>query len=164
MLPEEVFELLRRSPVQGQRFEHRFALAGLDVCLHSSVERLSDLFYRPFSHLPVLPSNASEQNLDIEIVTGVPRPQLTSAAGATGFYRDLGKQRIQASPDGRFVCHEVVESGALWCLDRRDGRIIGWVQTPERLSLYEKGKPFANLLPLIVERFGRYMFHAALVS
>lgn len=41
---------------------------------------------------------------------------------------------------------------------------MGWVQSPERLTLYERGKPFASLLPLIVERFERYMFHAALVS
>ncbi len=62
------------------------------------------------------------------------------------------------------VYHEVLESGSLWCLDRQTRRVTAWVESAERVTVYEKGKPLANLLPLIVEQFGLYMFHGALVS
>ena len=164
MLPEEAFAFLSRSSGQRQRFEHRFALAGLDVLLHSSVEPLADLFFRPFSHLQSAESARADTQLDVEIVTGTPRPQLENAPRGDGFFRSAGSHRFHASPDGRFVCHEVLASNSVWCLDRHNRRIIGWVESAERVTHYEMGKPFANLLSLVVEPFGRYLIHAAVVS
>ncbi len=104
-----------------------------------------------------------QPDIDIEIVTDVARPDVFSQA-ATGFSSDVGRHRFQASKDGRFVCHEVIESGSLWCLDRQTRRVIGWIKSAQHVTMYEMGKPLANLLPLIVESFGLYMFHGALVS
>lgn len=164
--PRETFHSLEASSKSADRENHpghRFALAGLNVRLHSPTEQLADLFYRAFSHLPVVPQRSNGADIDIEIITGASRPLLGAAAEA-GFHSDVGRHRFQASPDGRFVCHEVLESGSLWCLDRQTSRVIGWIESAERITLYERAKPLANLLPLMVEPFGLYMFHSALVS
>ena len=141
--------------------EYRFAVAGLHVRLHSPEAQLARLFYRSFSHLPL--PRGSDADIDIEIVTGVARPQLAAQAGA-GFFSNHGRHRFHASPDGRFVCHEVLESGSLWCVDRKLRRVIGWIESADRVTLNERDKPFPNLLSLLFEPFGLYMFHAALMS
>ena len=124
---------------------------------------MAGLFYRAFSHLPSALPPRNDADIDIAIVTGVSRPRLAVRSGA-GFYSDHGRHRFHASPDGRFVCHEVLESGSLWCVDRKLGRVIGWIESAERITLNERDKPLPTFLSLLLEPFGLYMFHAALVS
>jgi hypothetical protein len=159
--PKEAFRLLQASS-NGRGPGHSFAVAGLHVRLHSPDAQLAHLFYRAFSHLPA-PSHSTKIDIDLEIVTGDSRLQLNQNTGS-GFFSDHGGHRFHASPDGRFVCHEVLESGSLWCVDRTDSRAIGWIESPERLTLNESNKPLPNLLALLLQPFGLYMFHAALVS
>ena len=92
------------------------------------------------------------------------RPEFSPEKKDDGFRRDVGGHRIRASSDGRFIWHEMIESNSLWRLDRITNRITGWIDDPDRITLYEKGKPFANLLPFVFESKGIRMIHAGLVS
>jgi len=71
---------------------------------------------------------------------------------------------LQASPDGRFVRHESLDSGSLWRLDRRSGCVSGWMDSVSRLTLFERGRPLVRLLPLWLERSGLQMIHAGMAS
>jgi hypothetical protein len=124
---------------------------------------LTDLFFRPFAHLPQT-EFAGAIDLDVELAQNDVRPDFAAFKGEAGFHRDVGGHRIHASSDGRFVWHQVLQSNSLWRLDRVTNRITGWVETPERISLYEKGKPLANLLPFVFESRGMRMIHSGFVS
>ena len=103
-------------------------------------------------------------DIDIDILVGTPRPQLPDAQAEPGFQQDYPGHRFRASADGRFVWHEIAESNSLWHLDRIRRRITGWVESAARLTLYEKGKPFASLLPFVPGPRGHCVIHAGVVS
>jgi hypothetical protein len=151
---------------RGDVWERRFALARRSVRLRSNSEALLGLLYAPFSHLPAVGATEAPPDLNIDVVAGVPREAVVipSDWNGSGFDRVVGRHRLQASPDGCFVCHEFLDSGSLWCLDRRSGQIAGWVDSTDRLTLYERGRPLARLLALWLEKSGLQMIHVGMAS
>jgi len=161
----EAFSNARKSRL-GDVWERRFSLARHSVRLRSNSEALLGLLYAPFSHLPAVFAAETCPDLNIDVVAGVPREAIVTPSDWDGAGLDtvVGRHRMQASTDGRFVCHEFLDSGSLWCLDRSSGRISGWVDSLSGLTLYERGRPLVRLLALWLERSGLQMIHAGMAS
>ena len=90
-------------------------LARCGVRLRANNEALLELLYAPFSHLPEIVSTETHTDLNIDVITGAPREAVLTPPDydVGGFDTVVGRHRLQASPDGRFVCHEFLDSGSL---------------------------------------------------
>jgi hypothetical protein len=124
---------------------------------------LAGHFSRPFAHLLVEEQSGIDPDLTIDLWdgedTGIPLP--ATSLDSTFRWHDSGGTST-VSMDSRYYIHELFESWAI--LDRKARRILGWTASSERLSLYERGKPFRVLLSVWLHDRGVQVVHAALVS
>ncbi|HYN21881.1 MAG TPA: hypothetical protein VE078_13040, partial [Thermoanaerobaculia bacterium] len=124
-----------------------YRLAGRPVCVRIAGRRFAERITRAFSHLEASGEPGRAAQLSIELwdaeETGVPRP--------IRYFRDafdrtwpFGNFVQASSADESVVGFQSHQAASL--LDRRAGRIVGCVESFDRLSLYERGKPLQPLL------------------
>lgn len=129
------------------RSVHRYRLAGRPVSLRVAGRALEQRLTRPLTHLSSNDGPADPAELTIELwdgsETGVPCP-IRNLRDA--FYRTwpFGRHVLASSRDETVFGYQTHQ--AVSVLDRAKGRITGYVASPDRLSLYELGKPLQPLL------------------
>jgi hypothetical protein len=135
------------------------------VVLRIAGRRLARRVTRPLSHLASddAPSDPAELRIDLwdGLETGVPCP---IANLRDAFYRTwpFGRHVLASTRDETTIGYQTFQ--ALTLLDRAAGRIVGFVASSERLSLYELGKPLQPLLFAWLSDRHVVPVHAGLVS
>lgn len=147
------------------RTVHRYRLAGHRVALRIAGRELARRLTRPLSQLAADddPSDPAELTIDLwdGLETGVPCPLLNLR---DAFYRTwpFGRHVLASSRDETTFGYQTHQ--ALTLLDRTGSRIVGHVSSPDRLSLYELGKPLQPLLFAWLSDRDIVPVHAGLVS
>jgi hypothetical protein len=126
---------------------------------------LAEHFGRPFAHLRAcgLPSGSPRLTVDLwdESETGVPCPVGPTADDFWAMKTDTD-ELLTISPERRFVGVQLPR--ALTWLDRKTGHMVGCRLRGDELSIYERAKPLAMLLPVWYSDNDVQIIHAGLVS
>lgn len=151
----------------GDLFERSFLLAGKTVRLRVAGQELGECLCVPLAHLPAAPGDGRAPDLTVLAIDRsgfpAPRPAMPDPAcpGAPG----VSAQRdILASPDGRFVCEFDVQSGSVWCLDRKTAQVVGAADSAGELALRDKGRPLQPLMAFWLDQGRIQPLHAGLVA
>lgn len=150
---------------ETSRRVHRYRLAGHRVLLRIAGRSLAHRVTRPLAHLSSDDESSDPADLAIDLwdglETGVPSPihNLRDV-----FYRTwpFGRHVLASSRDETAFGYQTHQ--AVSVLDRAAGRIVGHVASPDRLSLYELGKPLQPLLFAWLSDRDMVPVHAGLVS
>jgi hypothetical protein len=142
----------------------RYVIADQPVQLRVVGETLARHIDAPLAHLradvELPPSGLTIELWDVH-ETGV--AGLAAAdRHAVGRSWPLADGAFAASPDGRFVSHELRDA-TMW-LDRSRQRLIGWFGDARAMTLHDRGKPLQMLLSLWASDRGLQPAHAALVA
>lgn len=140
------FEDAAARDARGPRMRW-YRLAGRLVSVRIAGQKLAERITRAISHLEVGSEPGRLAQLSIELwdaeETGVPQP--------IRYFRDafdrtwpFGNFVQASSADESVVGLQTHQAATL--LDRRAGHIVGCVESWDRLSLYERGKPLQPLL------------------
>jgi len=155
----------RATTLRPDRFvvsSYRFA--GHGVRLRIVGRDLAVQIGRPFAHLEINETVSPTTHLTIDLwdeeETGVLCPVASTDAFGSGWTIRNGVTR--ASPDGRYVGHQLRQS-INW-LDRKAQHVVGWTASSKQLSLYERGKPLHVFLSVWYNDREVQMVHAGLVS
>jgi hypothetical protein len=169
----EAFSALReshRKALDGHPSEAttiHFALAGARVSLRIAGRQLAASIGRSFRHLPRLEDTARLPQLTVdlwdELATGVACPRTIRELGE----RAEGKAETDAAltvgaVEDRYVGQ--LRPGIRVWMDRRAAHVVGWVESSERLSVQDRGKPLYFPLLLWLADRGIPVIHAALVA
>lgn len=150
---------------RGRCGAHRYRLAGLKIEARVAGCKLSDRILCPLRHLEARNAIPGHAHLAIDLwdgeATGVPCP-LRNLRDVFYRTRPFGRHVLGSSRDGRWFGYQTHQ--ALTVLDRGAGRLIGHIASPDRLSLYELGKPLQPLLFAWLSNLDIVPVHAALVS
>lgn len=148
----------------GQLHVSWFRLAGGQVHARVAGRDLAQQVGQAFAHLRIAepPHGGAELALDLwdGKATGISLPRGTILDSIPGWYEGGGISTI--SSDSRYYIHGLFDSRAM--IDRKARRLLCWTASGERLSLYERGKPFRVLLSVWLHDRGVQVVHAALVS
>lgn len=146
------------------RRESRHVICGEEARIRIAGEVLARHILAPLAHL-ALPVERAAKRLTIDLwdEREVGEPGLPAAERhAEGKTWTLGDGIFAASPDGRFVSHQL--RGSIVWLDRRAEQIVGWFADGDDLSLHQRGKPLQMLLALWASDRGLQAVHAGLVA
>ena len=153
--------LFERAQLRGaQVAELSVLIAGFRVRVRVVGATLARTAFAALHHLPTW-TNGTAPDLRIDVwdaaATGIvaPRPRTRPGYVKPGIL-------LKASRNDRFV-GEARDHGELW-LDRHESRIVGWFDSPERLNLDERARPFHKLLSAWLEQRGVQFVHAGLVA
>lgn len=159
-----VRECFARACDRGDAIELDLSFAGANARLLVAGDALGQVMQAAFAHLRV-PAQARQSQLTIELWDvrehGVPPPDESLEPAGQGW--DLGAENhLAMSADRRFIQHEV--RGSVAWLDRRDGRIAGWIADARDLSLHQRARPLQLPLAIWVSDRDLHPVHAALVG
>jgi hypothetical protein len=124
----------------------RYRLAGAPVSIRIAGRELASTITRAIAHLEE-PGDAGQPALTIDLwdceETGVTPP--------IRYFRDVfhrtwpfGRMVLASSEDEAVMGLQSLHAATIF--DRHANRILGWVESPDRLSLFERGKPLQALL------------------
>lgn len=133
------------------------SIAGEPVSVRIVGRNLAMRLLRPLRHLETSESQAVKPELTIDLWdhdgTGIlPDPR----------FREIQTNPHPVSDDGRFTAH--LHRNSTLALDRRERRLIGCFSEPERLSLYELGRPLHAPLAVWLTDLGTPLVHAGLIA
>jgi hypothetical protein len=132
-------------------------VAGFRVCIRIVGAELARALSASLRHLPCTDGvDAADLHIDVWDARDAAVESCTRQAGTRPAIL------LKASRSNRFV-GETRDHTELW-LDRSRNRIVGWFDTPERLDLDERARPFHKLLSAWLEERGVQFLHAGLVS
>ena len=164
---EGAFRLMQAAAAAAAResadaaVEFACVLAGHPARFRVVGRRWGSIIAAAFAHLP-RPGLDTEAELVVELAE-------QSAAGFGEPPRELdelllpgARDSTMASTDGRWVLYR--RNAMLMCLDRSLGRIVGWSQAADRLSLAEQGRPLDGPLFLWLLDRGIRKVHAGLIA
>jgi len=155
---EAAFEEALRYDSSVAESVYRFA--GRVANVRVAGQRLATEIHRPFAHLHLPGDGSPDSHLNVDLwdqaFTGVPcpLPAPTQDLEAPG--------TIEPSPDGRFVSYR--RAGTQYSYDRAQRHLIGWVCDTERMTQFERGRPFMGPLHLWHQDRDVHAVHAGLVS
>jgi hypothetical protein len=138
-------------------------IAGRTVRGRVAGRGLAERVGQAFTHLRIDDPGSAPPDLMIDLWDGEETAVASPATifhGMPGWHDSGGLSTVSA--DRLYYLHELFESRAI--LNRAAQRIIGWTASSERLSLYERGKPFRVLLSVWLHDRGIQVIHAALVA
>jgi len=158
------FEQAKRALPKAHRQTH-YEFAGLPVRLSVVGSKLAERVEIPFAHLRMADPPPLHPTLTIELWDGseaqAPVPAgLNEPADGGKWMVDGGL--LSSSKGGRFISYW--RGHSLMWLDRDTDRIIGWIESADQLTLYERTKP----LPAVLAQWYRdrrvQIVHAGLVA
>lgn len=159
----DLFESIWERGASARR-ESPLVLCGERARVRIAGDVLARAVLAPLEHL-ALPADGAAPRLTIDLwderevgVAGLDAAE----RHADGKEWTLGDGVFAASPDGRFVSHQL--RGSVVWLDRRGERIVGWFADGADLSLHQRGKPLQMLLALWANDRGLQAVHAAMVA
>lgn len=138
--------------------ESFYTCAGQSVRICVIGRTLAHNITQPFSHLQTARPTSPTPQLTIELWDENETGIRLSVPNDNSDWTEI----TVTSSDHRFVGQRRVHSFA--CLDRITNRIIGSIAWNERISVYERAKPFARLLLEWCNDYGVQVIHAGLVA
>lgn len=140
------FEDAAAGDPQGSRLGW-YRLAGRPVSVRIAGPKLAERITRAFCHLEVDGEPRRPAELSIELwdaeETGVPRP-IRHFRDALDRTWPFGVNVLASSADENVIGFQSHYAASL--LDRRAGRIVACIESSDRLSLFERGKPLQPML------------------
>ena len=140
--------------------ESFYTFGGQNVRFRIVGDELAEHITRPFSHLRVNDQSRATTRLTIEL-WDENRTGISSGFDLPGNKRKWYETTVKSS-DGRFIGQRLPYTVS--CLDRQHRHILASIGWGDRISNYERAKPFARLLLEWHNDQDIQMIHAALVA
>lgn len=170
-----------RSAPDEPKLDHAGLAAGFERALRARPEAVSTSYYRfggraarirvvgdalageivrPFAHLRLESQPDDAPELEVDLWDGEATGIQIGAAKLPALVP--GASDVTTSPDERHVVYHAEQLAT--ALDRAERRLVGWARAADRLTVYQRARPFtAPLLLWLMDR-GITALHAGLVA